>query len=226
MKRYNIALINPNSSVATSDMMGRLAEACLPAEFKLQVVTAERTPEMLVTDQDIMLAKLEVERLSTALAESVDAIVIGAFGDPALSQLRSSMQIPTVGIGEASLLAASQGQRPFAVVTVTPALKASITGYIDVLQLTSLCRGVFITEDAASLLMDDLPRQEQQLYEAALVAIAQGAQAIVIGGGPLAPVAERLKTRLSVPVISPLIAGIHSAIEQLSRKVEALNTSH
>jgi len=224
MKRYNIALINPNSSLATSEMMGRLAEACLPVGFTLQVITAERTPEMLVTDEDILLAKLEVERLSMALAQSVDAIVIGAFGDPALTQLRSLMHIPTVGIGEASLLAASQGQRPFAVVTVTPALKTSITGYIDRLGLTRLCRGVFITEDDASLLMDNLQHLEQQLYETSRLAIDQGAEAIVIGGGPLAPVAERLKTRLSVPVISPLIAGIHSAVEQVGREAKGLDT--
>lgn len=65
--------------------------------------------------------------------------------------------------------------------------------------------------------MNDLPRQEQQLYIASLLAISQGAEAIVIGGGPLATVAERLKARLSVPVISPLIAGICRAVEQISQ---------
>jgi len=217
MKRYNIALINPNSSRTTSEVMGRLAEACLPEEYGLQVITAQRTPEMLVSDQDIALAKCEVERLGMAVAQSVDAIVIAAFGDPALLQLRSTTPVPVIGIGEASLLAASEGKRHFAVVTVTPALKASITRYIITLGLTDLCRGVFITEDDADRLMDDMPRLEQQLYEACLFAIQQGAEAIVIGGGPLAPVAERLKLRLSVPVISPLIAGIHGALGQISK---------
>lgn len=217
MTGYKIALINPNSSVATSDMMSQLAEACLPDGFTLQVITAEKTPEMLVTDQDILLAKREVERLGIAVAQSVDAVVVGAFGDPALSQLRSLIPVPAIGIGEASLLAASKGLRPFAVVTVTPGLKASILNYIDQLELTGLCRGVFITDDDASLLMNDLPRQEQQLYIASLLAISQGAEAIVIGGGPLATVAERLKARLSVPVISPLIAGICRAVEQISQ---------
>lgn len=119
MTGYKIALINPNSSLATSDMMSQLAEACLPDGFTLQVITAEKTPEMLVTDQDILLAKREVERLGMAVAQSVDAVVVGAFGDPALSQLRSLIPVPAIGIGEASLLAASKGLRPFAVVTVT-----------------------------------------------------------------------------------------------------------
>ncbi|MCS3431694.1 aspartate/glutamate racemase family protein [Klebsiella sp. BIGb0407] len=217
MTGYKIALINPNSSVATSEMMGRLAEACLPDGFRLQVITAEKTPEMLVTTQDITLAKLEVERLAMAVAKSVDAIVVGAFGDPALSKLREVISVPAIGIGEASLLAASLGQRPFAVVTVTPGLRDSISGYIGRLELSHLCRGVFITEEDASLLMDDPRYLEQQLYQASLLAIAKGAEAIVIGGGPLAPAAERLKTRLPVPVISPLIAGICSAVEQISK---------
>ena len=218
MTGYKIALINPNSSVSTSEMMAGLAEACLPDGFTLQVITAEKTPEMLVSAQDITLANLEVERLGMDVAKSVDAIVVGAFGDPALSQLREVISVPTIGIGEASLLTASQGQRPFAVVTVTPGLKDSISGYIDRLELAHLCRGVFITEDAASQLMDDVQRLEQQLYQASLLAIDRGAEAIVIGGGPLAPVAERLKDRLPVPVISPLIAGICSAVEQVSKK--------
>jgi len=216
MTGYKIALINPNSSVSTSEMMAGLAEACLPDGFTLQVITAEKTPEMLVTTQDITLANLEVERLGTDVATSVDAIVVGAFGDPALSQLRAVIAVPAIGIGEASLLAASLGQRPFAVVTVTPGLRDSISGYIDRLELAHLCRGVFITEDAASQLMDDMQQLEQQLYQASLLAIDRGAEAIVIGGGPLAPVAERLKARLPVPVISPLIAGICRAVEQLS----------
>lgn len=220
MTGYTIALINPNSSIATSEMMGQLAKTCLPKGYRLQVITAEKTPEMLVTDQDILLAKREVEHLGRVIAPSVDAIVIGAFGDPALSQLRVQVAVPAIGIGESSLLAASKGQRPFAVVTVTPALKASIANYIGQLQLTNLCRGVFITEDDASLLMDDLTRQEQQLYQACLQAISQGAQAIVIGGGPLAPVAERLKTRLPIPVISPLIAGIGCAVEQIRQNAK------
>ena len=218
MTDYKIALINPNSSVSTSKMMAGLAEACLPDGFTLQVITAEKTPEMLVSAQDITLANLEVERLGMDVAKSVDAIVVGAFGDPALSQLREVISVPAIGIGEASLLTASQGQRPFAVVTVTPGLKDSISGYIDRLELAHLCRGVFITEDAASQLMDDVQRLEQQLYQASLLAIDRGAEAIVIGGGPLAPVAERLKDRLPVPVISPLIAGICSAVEQVSKK--------
>lgn len=215
MTDYKIALINPNSSMATSEMMGGMAEACLPDGFTIQVITAEKTPAMLVSDQDILLAKREVERLGIAVAQAVDAIVVGAFGDPALAQLRSIISVPAIGIGEASLLAASQGQRPFAVVTVTPALKDSISGYVDRLELSHLCCGVFITEDSADVLMDDLQQLEQQLYRASLLAIEQGAEAIVIGGGPLAPAAERLKARLPVPVISPLIAGIYNAVEQV-----------
>lgn len=224
MKHRRIALLNPNSSTATSNMMGHLAQAYLPAEYSLHLITAEKTPEMLVTAQDITLAQHEVERLGLTLAQSVDAIVIGAFGDPALSRLRLLMPIPIIGIGEASLLMASQGRRPFAVVTVTPELKASITDYIDTLALADLCRGVFITEDSADRLMEDMPRQEQQLYEASLLAIHQGAEAIVIGGGPLAPVAERLKGRLTVPVISPLIAGVQRAVEQVAQEKEKLGS--
>lgn len=215
MDHYAIALINPNSSQATSNMMAALAKQYLPENCELQVITAEKTPKMLVSAQDVILATHEVERISQSLLPSVDAILIAAFGDPALQVLRKTIPIPVVGIGEASLLAASAHQRPFAVATVTPELRESITHYIATLGLSPLCRGVFITESEPEQLMNNPPRQEQQLYDLCQLALAQGAEAIVIGGGPLAPAAERLKHRLPIPVISPLIAGVEAVLTHM-----------
>lgn len=215
MSRYSIALINPNSSLTTSDMMGLLAAKYLPAEFDLRPITATTTPAMLVSVEDVARAQEEVISLGVEAAMTADAIVIAAFGDPALHALRHLVRIPVVGIGEAALLAASTGQRHFAVVTITPALKNDIAGYIDLLGLTANCCGVFITDASPGQLMNDADLQDQQLYQTCLSAIKQGAEAIVIGGGPLAASAERLKSRLPVPIISPLIAGIVAVVDRV-----------
>ena len=46
---------------------------------------------------------------------------------------------------------------------------------------------------------------EHRLYELAVHAVsALGAQAIVVGGGPLGRVARALRGRLDVPVIEPI----------------------
>jgi hypothetical protein len=52
-----------------------------------------------------------------------DAYVLGHFQDPGLYELRSALRIPVVGVGEATLLAASQLGRRLGLVTIHPAFE-------------------------------------------------------------------------------------------------------
>jgi allantoin racemase len=52
-----------------------------------------------------------------------DVFVLGHFQDPGLYELRSTLNIPVVGVGEATLLAASQLGRRLGLVTIHPAFE-------------------------------------------------------------------------------------------------------
>ena len=56
----------------------------------------------------------------TADEEGFDAVMIDCFGDPMLYELRQALDIPVVGIGEASLLVATMMGRQFGMVNVSP----------------------------------------------------------------------------------------------------------
>ncbi|WP_186399383.1 aspartate/glutamate racemase family protein [Stappia sp. P2PMeth1] len=58
-----------------------------------------------------------------AEADGFDAYVMGHFQDPGLYELRSALRIPVVGVGEATLLAASQLGRRLGLVTLDPAFE-------------------------------------------------------------------------------------------------------
>ena len=52
-----------------------------------------------------------------------DAFVIGHFQDPGLYELRSALNIPVIGVGEATLFAAAQLGRRLGLVTLDPAFE-------------------------------------------------------------------------------------------------------
>jgi len=55
--------------------------------------------------------------------DGYDVYVLGHFQDPGLYELRSALTIPVVGVGEATLLAASQLGRRLGLVTIHPAFE-------------------------------------------------------------------------------------------------------
>jgi len=187
--------------------MARLLRHALPPDIDVRSVTASRGAPMLTTDQDLALARAEVIAMGCALAHQVAAIVVGAFGDPGLAELRRMVQVPAVGIGEASLREAAAGGRRFGVATTTPGLQSSIAHAVHGLGLAPVFTGTRIAEGDPLLLAADPALQESRLADAVRACLDDGAQAVVIGGGPLSEAADRLAPAFDVPVISAIRAA-------------------
>ena len=213
----NILLINPNTSQATTRAMHRLAQPCLPAQVRLCSVTAEQGVPMITTPQELQTALAQVVALAQRWAGQVDAVVVGAFGDPGVALLRQLLALPVVGIGEAALREAAAGGRKFGVATTTPSLRASIDQAAKGLGLGAHYTGCQTPQCAAPLALAHQPdAQDDALAQAVRACIDQdGAQAVVIGGGPLAACVPRLAPLFEVPVISPVEAAMRAALVAL-----------
>ncbi|CAN7523987.1 aspartate/glutamate racemase family protein [Pseudorhodoferax sp. LjRoot39] len=206
---HTVLLINPNTSAATTAMMAELARAALPPTLDLRSATAARGAPMITSDAELATAVDEVLAIGMREAGHVSAIVVAAFGDPALALLRARVAVPVVGIGEASMQEAASGGRRFGVATTTPGLADSIAQAVARLGLSAQFSGTRIPEDDPLRLAADPNLQDRLLGDAVQACIAQdAAQAVVIGGGPLAQSAERLAGRFGVPVISPVAAAM------------------
>jgi Asp/Glu/hydantoin racemase len=207
--RSTVLLINPNTSAATTAMMQGLARAALPPALDLRSATAARGAPMITSDAELATAVNEVLAIGTREAQGVAAIVVAAFGDPALALLRARVAVPVVGIGEASMLEAASGGRRFGVATTTPGLADSIAQAVARLGLSAQFSGTRIPQDDPLRLAADPGLQDLLLGQAVRACIEEdGAQAVVIGGGPLAQSAERLAGRFGAPVISPVAAAM------------------
>jgi allantoin racemase len=210
----HILLINPNSSQATSDMMHAIALTALDARMAVETVTARRAPSMIVTPEQLTASAAEVVELGTAHGRDCAGIIVSAFGDPGLAELRRKVAMPVVGICEASMIEASQGGRRFGVATSTPDLIEAIGQRAHDLGLAHLYTGIRCTEGDPVALAADRALLTEALAGAVSDCITlDGAEAVIIGGGPLGQVAEALRLRFHKPVLGPIPSAVERIID-------------
>src|SRR6478609_2536956 len=157
-RRARILLINPNSSVATTAMMVAIARSAAVDGFDIDGATATRAPQMIVTPDALDAATTEVLEIAQSHGHACDGIIVAAFGDPGLAGIKATIELPAVGIGESSMLAAAENGRRFGVATTTPLLAAKIDGLPDALGLRSYYTGVRFAQGDPQDLMGDPAR--------------------------------------------------------------------
>ena len=220
----HILLLNPNTHTATTHTMVQLLQAQLPAHWQVSGVTATHGTALITNAAQLATAHTQViacwQRAQTQ--GPWDAIVLACFADPALQALRQASGVPTVGIGQAALLAASAGGQRFGIATTTPQLDAAMRAQVQQLGLSALCTGLRYTTTPANQLMEQ-PQQLQQELLQTVQACAQtdGAQRVVIGGGPLGAVALQLAAHSPVPLVAPLTATAQWLLQQLPATTNA-----
>lgn len=209
-----IVLINPNTSQATTAMMTGILRQYLPQDYSVTGLTAPSGEPMILDEEALSAAADGVVAMGTAA--SADGIVVAAFGDPGIEALRARVSIPVTGLCEASLLEAARGGRRFGIATVTPDLVTSFAAKADGLGLSPLFTGTRLTEGDPLLLAGDAERLNAALAIAVRQCVeADGAEAVIIGGGPLGQAAETLRDLFTVPVIAPLAAAAQMLVAQM-----------
>jgi allantoin racemase len=210
-------LINPNTSQATTAQMVAIARAAAPAGADIVGVTAPRGPPMILQADELAAAAPLVVEMALAEATNADGIIVGAFGDPGLAALRARMSIPAVGIAEAGMLEAAAGGRRFGVATTTPALVGVIAERARELGVADLYAGIRLTAGDPLALVADPPSLVDALAEAVRQSIRDdGAEVVIIGGGPLGQAAIALAPRFATPIIAPIPAAMRRLVQAIT----------
>ncbi|MGW2763689.1 aspartate/glutamate racemase family protein [Streptomyces sp. NPDC001275] len=217
-----VILVNPNTNRGTTSMMVELARSHLaPAGLAVEGLTVEHGPSMIVDPASLKeSAQYVVDVVRRRLAEPrrapVVALIVAAIGDPAREQLAAELDIPVVGIGQASILTAADGGRRFGMATSTPLLRDSLTCLVDEHGRSERFTGVRLTRSDPTVLAASA---EQQYLELAAVVRAcveeDGAEAVVIAGGPLSETARRLAALDLVQIVEPVPSASELVIDAL-----------
>jgi len=211
-----LVLINPNTNTATTETMRAIAQESAPADMRVEGMTVVHGAPLITDATALSIAAGAVAELAEGLlADRPAGVIVSAFGDPGLGALRERLPCPVTGIAEAGMLEAAEGGRAFAVVTTTPDLVSSIAAKAQAYGHAQSFRGVTLTKGEVHAVMSDPQRLVEALAEACAEAIERlGAQALVIGGGPLALAAKALEARFPVPLIAPIPAAVRLTLKR------------
>lgn len=182
--------------------------------------TNSQAPPLLATAADMQLAEQGVLALGRQAEQAqADAIIVAAFSDPGVAELRKRVSIPVVGIGESVLIAAAASAldagRRFGIVTITPdaSLLASFVERASALGMADQYCGVRVTQGDAMVLLANPAGLDAALSSAITESINDGAQAIILGGGPLSAAAERLQPEFEIPLLNPVAAAARTVFK-------------
>lgn len=210
----HIQVVNPNTSTETTALMVEMARLVVPAEVALSGLTARTGAALIVEPVALAVAADAVLALQGAIVG--DAVIVAAFGDPGAEALRARLAVPVIGIGEASLRAAADQGRRFSIATTTPLLVPSIRARVDMLGFGALLASIRVTSQDPSALTADAVALEAALAELVDQCITiDGAEAVIIGGGPLSRAARAIAACTPVPIIEPVPEAAKWVMRQL-----------
>jgi len=173
---------------------------------------------MIVDEYSLSAAAEEVMALALDAFRDrdIDAVVVGAFGDPGVETLRPRIPAPVIGIGQAAIAQAASEARRFGIATTTPGLAPVINERVRLLGYQHQYGGLRLTTGEPTTLVGE--RLLAQLMEACELCIEEdGAEAVVIGGGPLGEAADKLRSAFPVPIINAVSAVGPQLVDRLAR---------
>ena len=212
-----IVLVNPNTDRSTTLRMTRTARRSAVPGVRFEGHTMVHGPRVVADPEALRASATRVLDAGTVLAAGGAAgLLVAGFGDPGLSELRARVALPVTGIAEAGMAEAARDGRSFSIVTTTPALVESIRALAAVYGVIDRLVSIRVTEGDTAATMASTKTLLSALLETGERCVAHDRpDAVLIGGGPLAVVADTLAVRLPVPVVDPVAAGAGLAVARM-----------
>ncbi|SEQ29739.1 aspartate/glutamate racemase family protein [Lentzea albida] len=212
-----IHVVNPNTSTAMTEAIGRAASAIAGPGVQVRTTCPSMGPASIESHYD---EALSVPGLLSEIASSeADGHVIACFGDPGLEAARELVDGPVIGIAEAAMRTAALVGRGFSVVTTLDRTRGRAWDLAHRYGMAGFCRGVSAC---------DVPVLEVEAAVDAVVAAcraavaADGSDVVVLGCAGMTSQRAEIERRVGVPVVD----GVQAAVLQVESLVRmGLRTS-
>ncbi len=211
-----LLLVNPNINAATTSGMLTIAVEEAAGRIGIEAATVDRGPMKVVDLAGLEAAADAVSDLAGGSDLSPYAgIIIGGFGDPGLERLRRETSLAVTGIAEAAAAEAVAAGRRFSIIMTTPGLVQPVEARFEAYGCQALLASIRVVRRDATGVAEQPAAIEAAVHAECEAAIREdGAEAVLIGGGPLAPVARALRSRLAVPIVEPIPASVRLALSR------------
>ncbi len=173
----------------------------------VQAVTARIGPPYIATRAEAVLGAYAVLELFAEHAHDADAAIVGAFADPGLGAARELLPIPVVGMAEAAMLTACMLGLRFAIVTFAQAMEPWYQECVDYHGLAGRCAGVFCLDEPFADIAGVAEEKAAKLVALCGQAVRSGADVCILGGAPLAGLAQAVADQVPVPLVDGVAGG-------------------
>lgn len=209
MNRYLV--INPNSSIKmTEDIKTTLGNIKAEA-FDVDVILMENSPTVLESFTDYTNAGalvLDYIKKNKTVLDKYDGMLLACFGDPSLFALKEIVDIPVIGIAEASFSTALLLGYKFGIVAAASKAGAMMDSLVLSYGLSRRLASVECLNIHIGDFINDKQILENSFLQCGREAVKKGAEVIISGCAGMTILDEKVESALGVPVIDPVKAGI------------------
>ena len=207
-----ILVVNSNTTDSVTARIGDAARAAASAGTEIEAVTAPFGLPLIVSRADWLVAGPATLAALAARRGQYDAAVIACFGDPGLDAAKELLDVPVLGISEAAFHAACMLGRRFGIVSFTAALRPMFEECLAHHGLTARCAGFRMGPAFAGDPGRVAEERRDLILELCRQSIEQdGAEVVILAGGPLAGLAPVLAPHVPVPLVDGTAAAVRLA---------------
>jgi allantoin racemase len=207
-----LLIVNPNTSERVTEVIVREAERVASPGTEVIAATARFGPSYIETQGEAVVAAHATLEALAEHATACDAAIIAAFADPGLDGARAMLDIPVIGIAEAAMTTASLLGNRFSLISISrrmiPLFHACVERNGRASRLASVRMLEGPVRDVAAVRVE----LEAPLVELCHRAVDEdGADVVILAGGPLAGLAEQVANRITVPVVDGVASAVRLA---------------
>lgn len=204
-----IVIINPNSTVAMTEAMLKVARETLP-NAKIEAWTSHDGPASIQGSEDGDASVPPLLKLALkANVMGADTIIIGCFDDTGLSEVRAAVSCRVIGLGQASYHVASLLGDRFSVVTTLPVSVPVLKKNIIALGFRGKLAKVR-SSGVTVLSLEETPQTANPivLNEIYRAAREDSADAIVLGCAGMVDIPELIEHTKTPLIIEPVRSAV------------------
>ena len=201
-----LLVANANTTGAITGLCAAAARAAAAPGTEIVAATPRFGAEVISTRAENIVAGHALLELLAEHAGKVDAVLLAVSHDTALEAARQLMPCPVVGMTEAACLAACMLGGRFGLVTFggVETYRERIAGY----GLSSRLASLVSVEATPQETVRDPEGVARKVSAGIARAVAEGADAVILGGAALAGMGERLQPEATVPLLDGMACGV------------------
>ena len=205
-----ILVINPNTNPKNTEVIAKAIEPYKPDGVEVDTVSPDKGPVGLESYYHNYLASVNVHnRIVQAEKEGYDGIVIACYGDPGIEGAKELVDIPVVGITEASYALARMLSTKFLVVVSAATAVPRQIRYIKSLGIPDFQYDVRPIGLTVLGVMSDRMSAKDLIANNCEIALKEtGSELIVMGCSGFSGLRADLEKQLNIPIIDPVVAGV------------------